>query len=185
MNGLPACLPACPPSCRGSGAPSCRLSPPPRRAGGRPPPGFTPGNTVGTVPGPAGRIGRRKCRGRECRWADTGECGTTPRCSCRRLHVNPGIRAADEGADGDGHDVRQPVPLAALYPGGFHFSKMLHDRCTLLCHHHSPSHHHISGPSPPCTALSLRRDCQDAIALFADRRRLTAGRHNGNIEHRV
>ena len=63
------------------------------------------------------------------------------------LHVDPGIRAADYGADGDCHDVQQLVSLSPLYPRALQVLKTFHDRCTLPLHHHSPSHHPDSEPN--------------------------------------
>ena len=54
------------------------------------------------------------------------------------LHIDPGIGAANHGADGNGHDVQQLVPLAPLYPWVLQALKMIHDRRPLPIHHHSP-----------------------------------------------
>ena len=44
-----------------------------------------------------------------------------------KLHLDPGVRAADDGANGDGDVVQQVVPLAPLNPRVLQFSKTLHD----------------------------------------------------------
>ena len=55
------------------------------------------------------------------------------------LHLDPGIRAAKHGADGNGCDVRQLAPLASLHPRVRQVPKALHGRCTLSIHHHPAS----------------------------------------------
>ena len=55
-----------------------------------------------------------------------------------KLHLDPGVRAADDGANGDGDVVQQLVPLAPLNPRVLQFSKTLHDGRSPPFPHHSP-----------------------------------------------
>ena len=64
-----------------------------------------------------------------------------------KLHVDPGVRAADDGANGDGDVVQQLVPLAPVNPRVLQFPKTLHDGRSLPFPHHSP--HHSQIPWPP------------------------------------
>ena len=55
--------------------------------------------------------------------------------SAEHLDVHPGIGPTDGGANGDGDDVQQLVPLAALYPGVLQTSKAFHNLWTFPSHH--------------------------------------------------
>ena len=56
-----------------------------------------------------------------------------------QFDVDPGVGAADDGADGNGNDVQQLVPLAAVDPGVLQRLEIIHNgRALPLSHHSSP-----------------------------------------------
>ncbi len=56
-----------------------------------------------------------------------------------QFDVDPGVGAADDGADGNGNDVQQLVPLAPVDPGVLQRPEIIHNgRALPLSHHSSP-----------------------------------------------
>src|SRR5271157_3592033 len=58
-----------------------------------------------------------------------------PFAIAKDLHVDPALRSAEDGADGDANDVDQFMILGAIYPRVSDFTKVLFDRCQGLLGH--------------------------------------------------
>ena len=75
--------------------------------------------------------------------------------------MDPGVGAADGGADSYDDDVQQLVPLAAVYPGVLQGFKTVHDGWALPPLHNSPSSFHCIRRFPCSTNSTI----YNAIAL--------------------